>query len=144
MTGETFESVHKVRTFECDFYGHVNNAIYLNYLEFARMELLESKGLHLTRLKDMGFMIVIRRIEIRFKSPALAQEQLAIRTSVKEYQRASGTFHQKIIRLPDQKLIAEADVNWVVVNPQGKPVAIPPAISEALGLERPAKSDRLW
>lgn len=139
MTGETFESFHKVRTFECDFYGHVNNAIYLNYLEFARMELLEKKGLTLTRLKEMGFMLVIRRVEIRFKAPALAQEQLAIRTLVKEYRKASGTFHQKIIKLPDQKLIAEADVNWVVVNSQGKPVAIPARISEALGLQRPAK-----
>lgn len=141
MTGETFESIHKVRTFECDFYGHVNNAIYLNYLEFARMELLEKKGLTLTRLKEMGFMLVIRRIEIWFKSPALAQEQLAIRTSVKEYRRASGTFHQRIVRLSDQKLIAEADVNWVVVNPQGKPVAIPAMILEALGLERQAKNE---
>ena len=139
MTGEIFESIHKVRTFKCDFYGHVNNAIYLNYLEFARMELLESRGLHLTRLKEMGLMLVIRRVEIWFKSPALAQEQLAIRTSVKEYRRASGTFHQKIVRLPDEKLIAEADVNWVVVNLQGKPVAIPPVISEALGLEHSHK-----
>jgi YbgC/YbaW family acyl-CoA thioester hydrolase len=84
MHNEIFESLHKVRTFECDFYGHVNNAIYLNYLEFARMEVLEKKGLTLTSLKKNGFMIVIRKVEIRFKFPAMAGDQLVIRTTLKE------------------------------------------------------------
>ena len=34
----------KVRSYECDSYGHVNNAVYLNYLEFARMSALEENG----------------------------------------------------------------------------------------------------
>jgi acyl-CoA thioester hydrolase len=123
MHNEIFESLHKVRTFECDFYGHVNNAIYLNYLEFARME-----------VKKNGFMIVIRKVEIRFKFPAMAGDQLVIRTTLKECLRTNGTFHQKILRAPDEKSIAEADVNWVVVNLAGKPVRIPLAITGAFGL----------
>lgn len=134
MFNEIFESFHKVRTFECDFYGHVNNAIYLNYLEFARMEVLEKKGLTLTDLKKNGFMIVIRKVEIHFKFPAMAGDQLVICTTLKECLRTNGTFHQKILRNPDEKSIAEADVNWVVVNLAGKPVRIPPAITGAFGL----------
>ena len=34
----------KVRSYECDTYGHVNNAVYLNYLEFALMSALEENG----------------------------------------------------------------------------------------------------
>ena len=94
MFKEIFESFHKVRTFECDYYGHVNNAVYLNYLEFARMEVLEKKGLTLIDLKKNGFMIVIRKVEIRFKFPAMAGDQLVIRTTLKECLRTNGTFHQ--------------------------------------------------
>lgn len=139
MTKEIFESFHKVRSFECDLYGHVNNAVYLNYLEFARMEVLESKGLTLTGLKDMGFMIVIRNINIWYKVPAVPNDRLVIRTKMKDYRKTSGTFHQEILRSEDDKLLAEADVNWVVITLEGKPVAIPPMISEALGLMSPAR-----
>jgi YbgC/YbaW family acyl-CoA thioester hydrolase len=91
----------------------------------------EKKGLSLTGLKEMGFMIIIRKVEIHYKFPAMAGNELIIRTTLKEYRKTNGTFHQKIFRRPDEKLIAEADVNWVVVNLEGKPVRIPAIISEA-------------
>lgn len=134
MTAEVFESFHKVRPFECDYYGHVNNAIYLNYLEFARMEVLEKKGFTLTELKHRGLLLVIRRIEITYKWPALAHDQLVIRTVLKEYRRVGATFHQEILRRADEKLLAEADVAWVVVNPAGRPVAVPETMRRALGM----------
>ena len=144
MPPEIFESTHKVRPYECDFYGHVNNAIYLNYLEFARMETLEQKQLSLPDLKTMGFMILIRQIDIRYKSPALAGDQIAIRTRLKEYRQASGTFFQEIVRVADQRLLIEADVTWVVVNLAGRPLPIPDPIRRAFGLplrHQPARGD---
>ena len=39
--GKTFKTELQVRSYELDFYGHVNNAIYLNYLEYARGNYLE-------------------------------------------------------------------------------------------------------
>ena len=140
MTEEVFESFHKVRSFECDSYGHVNNAVYLNYLEFARMEVLETNGLTLSILKEMGFMIVIRNINIWYKLPAFGNDRLKILTKLKDYRKTGGTFYQQILRLEDNKLLAEADVNWVVVTAEGKPAAIPPVISEAFGLAIPLKN----
>ena len=32
-----------VRTYECDSYGHVNNAVYVNYLEYGRMQFLNTE-----------------------------------------------------------------------------------------------------
>lgn len=141
MAAEVFESFHKVRPFECDYYGHVNNAIYLNYLEFARMEVLEKKGFTLTGLKNSGLLLVIQRIDISYKWPALAHDQLAIRTVLKEYRRVGATFRQQILRLPDEKLLAEADVTWVVVNSAGRPVAVPPEMRRALGMEGEGKRE---
>ncbi len=43
-----------VRSYECDSYGHVNNAVYLNYLEVARHELLAALGMDYAALRAAG------------------------------------------------------------------------------------------
>lgn len=134
MSQEIFESRHKVRSYECDSYGHVNNATYLNFLEFARMEALEQKSLTLSKLKQLGFMVLIRRVEIDYKFPASMGDHLIIRTYVSEHRRTSGTFTQEITRENDKKLIITANVTWVFTNLQGRPMAIPPVIKEAFGI----------
>ncbi len=132
MINDIFESTHKVRPFECDFYGHVNNAIYLNYLEFARMETLEAKGLSLAKLKDEGFMIVIHRINILYKFPATVNDVITIRTSLKSHRNTTCTFFHQIVRNSDGKLLVEADVTWAAINLGGRPVRIPQMLREAL------------
>jgi len=136
MENKVFKSTHKVRPFECDFYGHVNNAIYLNYLEFARMETLEAKGLSLAKIKDAGFILVIRQINILYKFPATVNDIITIRTSMKSYRNTTCTFYQQIVRNSDEKILVEADVSWAVINSEGRPVRIPKMLRDALGFER--------
>ena len=47
-----FKTEFKVRTYECDLYGHVNNAVYLNYFEAARVEFLETIDDSINKLSD--------------------------------------------------------------------------------------------
>ena len=124
-------SNHKVRAFECDFYGHVNNATYLNYLEFARMETLESRGIFLPTLKEQGVVIVVREITIRYLIPAVFGDILEIRTGIESCKKTNGTFWQKICRKTDDAVLATAMVNWVVINLDGRPVRIPKFILDA-------------
>jgi len=135
MVQEIFISRHKVRTYECDSYGHVNNAVYLNYLEYARMEALEQKGITLDKLKELGFMVFIRRIEIDYKYPAGMDDVLIIKTYIYNHRKGSGIFAQDIIRETGEKLIASAKVTWVFTNLQGRPIPIPPIIKNAFGIE---------
>jgi acyl-CoA thioester hydrolase len=135
MAAKTFKSFHKVRSFECDSYGHVNNAVYLNYLEFARMEVLEAKDLTLDKLKDRGYFIVVRRIEIDYNYPVIAGDLLVIQTKLHSYRATSGTFIQEIIREKDKKNIASAKVTWVTINKNGRPVRIPSQIKNAFGMD---------
>lgn len=134
MPREIFESRHKVRSYECDSYGHVNNATYLNFLEFARMEALEQKSLTLDKLKQAGFLVLIRRVEIDYKFPAGMGDVLIIKTYVSEHRRTSGTFTQEILGEHLNKLIVTANVTWVFTNLQGRPIPIPPVVKEAFGI----------
>lgn len=133
MIEDIFESTHRVRAYECDYYGHVNNAIYLNYLEFARMETLEAKGLSLTTLRDEGFQLVILQIDIKYIYPAVTGDLIRICTGMKSYKNTTCTFHQEIFRSSDDKKLADADVTWAVINLQGRPVRIPQVLRDALG-----------
>lgn len=128
---KVFTVKFNVRSYECDSYGHVNNAVYLNYLEFARMSALLEKGFTLEKMKTSGFLVVIRRIEIDYASPLYAGQEVLIKTFTSESKNSSGTFTQQIYAANNEKLAAEAKVTWVFTNLAGRPIAIPKEIREA-------------
>jgi acyl-CoA thioester hydrolase len=113
-----------VRTYECDSYGHVNNANYLNYLEFARYEHLKDIGFDYPKAVNAGFGVFIVRIEIDYKRPAKTDDRLTIKTWPIKRRAVSGTLAQQIYREND--LLIEANVTWAFVDiKEGMPVRIP-------------------
>jgi acyl-CoA thioester hydrolase len=120
-----FETTLKARTYECDIYGHVNNATFLNYCEYARVEFLNALGYDLKMLMRKGFLLPIVKIEIEFKKPVYAGENLRISISWISRGRSSSVFEQRIIKSDSDTLAARANVTWVVTDLQGKPVSIP-------------------
>ena len=112
-----------VRPYECDSYGHVNHAVYVNYLEHARMQFLHAAGYDYKGLIAAGFFTVISHLDIAYRSPAYADDALEIETESRETRRVSGVFHQVIRRGPD--VVAEADVHWCVVDGAGRPARPP-------------------
>lgn len=121
----TTECSLQVRTYECDSYGHVNNANYLNYLEFARYEYLKDVGFDYVKAVDEGYGVYIARIEINYKKPAITDDALTIKTWPLKKGAASGTMAQVISRGDD--ILIEAKVTWAFVNAKtGMPVKIPP------------------
>ncbi|OEU81278.1 MAG: hypothetical protein BA865_12140 [Desulfobacterales bacterium S5133MH4] len=135
QNSELFEACLKVRTYECDSYGHANNAVYLNYLEYARMEALNRKGLSLKKMKQMGFLIVVRRIEIDYKAPAGEGDDLLIRTYLKDHNKMKGVFSQEIVKRPNHTLVAKADVTWVFVDLEGRLQPIPLFFQDAFAFK---------
>ncbi|MEJ2637900.1 MAG: thioesterase family protein [Calditrichia bacterium] len=131
---EVFTAKLKVRTYECDYYGHVNNATYLNYLEYARMEALYDKGFTLQAMKQKGYGVVVRRIDIEYKHPLYMGDEVTIRTFASESRNSSGTFIQRLFKDKEERLVAEARVTWVFTDLKGKPTAIPEEIKEAFAI----------
>ncbi len=120
-----FETELTARTYECDLYGHVNNAAFLNYFEAARVEFLEYLDLTLSSLMNSGFLLPIVRIQIDYKKPVYAGEKLKVSVEWKKSGKSSTTFIQKVIKKDSDKLAAIAEVTWVVTDLNGKPIAMP-------------------
>ncbi|MDR2964406.1 MAG: acyl-CoA thioesterase [Treponema sp.] len=118
------ECTLRVRTYECDGYGHVNNANYLNYLEFARYEFLRDIGFDYLKAVEKGYGMYIARIEIDYKMPAFTDDNLVIKSNPIKKGAVSGTIAQQIWRNDD--LLIEAKVTWAFVDSKGAPAKIPP------------------
>jgi len=123
-----FETSLKARTYECDIYEHVNHAIFLNYCEYARVEFLNALGYDLKMLIDKGFYLPIVKIEIDYKLPVFAGEELLVSVMWINRGNSSATFEQDIIKSLSKRLAAKAFITWVATDLKGRPVPIPEAL----------------
>lgn len=116
-----FELELKVRDYECDMDHVVNNAVYLNYLEHARHELLETKSLRFGELSKRGISLVVTRIEIDYKGSLRSGDSFVVRTGLRRSGRIRFLFTQTIHRLPDNRLMLSAVVTGTALNARGRP-----------------------
>lgn len=98
-----FELEFKVRDYECDLQGVVNNSVYQNYLEHTRHEFLLSIGLDFADLYARGIMAVVARVELAYKTPLRSGDRFICRLRT-EQQGIKYLFYQDIYRMPDEKL----------------------------------------
>ncbi|MFP4364205.1 MAG: acyl-CoA thioesterase [Spirochaetia bacterium] len=117
-----------VRPYECDMNNHVNNAIYLNYLEYARMEYLEAIGFDYHEFNKLGYAFFVAKAELVYKRPAVMGDRLTITSWPEKTKKASGVFGQ-IIRQQDGEEVLEARITWACVNSEGKPSRMPEGFS---------------
>lgn len=113
----------EVRHYECDEYGHVNNAVYMNYLEFAREQFLKAAGFDYKGYIKAGYGLLVVKVTINYREPALPEDMLVIETEPLKRRRSSGIFFQTIKR--DETIICDAEVTWASVDSDGKLCAIP-------------------
>ncbi|MGL4986850.1 MAG: acyl-CoA thioesterase [Treponemataceae bacterium] len=115
-----------VRSYECDAYAHVNNAVYLNYLEYGRMEFLHAIGFDYHGVVKQGLYLYVTHIDIFYKASAILDDKLFIETFPSKHKAVSGEFTQKITK-EDGSVCVEAKVTWACVSKDtGRPCKIPP------------------
>lgn len=128
-----FNVEFKVRDYECDVQGVVNNANYQHYLEHARHEFLLSKGISFMQLHEEGLDLVVTKVEINYKYPLKSRDHFIVRTVIQREGNVRLLFLQDIFRLPDEKPVVHARVTGVATK-NGKPVPPGHLVTE-LGLE---------
>lgn len=107
-----YELKMKVRDYECDLEGIVNNANYQHYMEHTRHEFLLEAGLSFAEMHNRGIDAVVARITIRYKTPLRSRDEFLSCLNVKQ-EGLRYVFYQDIYRLPDMKLAARGTVDTV-------------------------------
>lgn len=104
----------KVRDYECDGQGIVNNANYQHYTEHTRHEFIESRGVKFADLHEQGIDPVVARISLTYKTPLRGGDEFICRLNVKK-EGIRYVFYQDIYRASDEKLCVKAVVECVCV-----------------------------
>lgn len=121
MEGYAYSLEMQVRDYECDMQGHVNNSVYLNYLEHCRHQFLHRFGLDFARFVAEGFSMVVVRAELDYKHSLKSLDRFVIAVNLEQVSRLRYCFNQDIYRLPDNKLMLKARVIGTAVNEKGRP-----------------------
>lgn len=115
----------EVRFRDCDMMGHVNNAVYLTYLETARFAYWKAAGLD--RIEG-EISYIMARVEIDYRAPAEFGEVLDVALGVTGIGRSSFAIGYEI-RGQGGRLVAEAKSVQVTYDYRaGKSVPVPDAI----------------
>ena len=128
MSGSEFVHRERVRFRDLDAKGHVNNAVFLTYIESARVAFLQHLGAAAT-LEDMSF--IVARIEIDFRAPVAFGEEVAV--SVRASRFGEKSFDLDYELRVDGRVVAQAKSVLVGYDyGSGETVAIPEEWREKL------------
>ena len=111
----------KVRDYECDMQGVVNNGVYQNYLEHARHEFLQARGINFAEVTAAGINLVVIRAELEYRDSLCSNNRFVVRSLVRRISRVRFEFQQDIFRLPDEKLMLAARITGTSLNENGRP-----------------------
>lgn len=132
MANHVFTHRLDVRFRDCDAMGHVNNAVYLTYMEQARFKHWRALWNYAEdRFPDPG--VILARAECDYKSPARLGEAIEVRLSVAAIGRTSFQYEYEILSGEDGRLIANAKTVQVVYDyAKNTPVPVPERWRELL------------
>ena len=125
-----FEFFFKVRGYELDSFGHVNNAVYLNYLEEARWDCLEKTGCMELFRENQSFLAVID-VHIRYIRELTLFQSGVVKTRV-SLESPYLVFEQQIVQLESGKKSAKARVKLLHIDHQRIPMDIPEVMLKKL------------
>ena len=103
--------------------GHVNNVVYIQWMQDVAIRHYEARGT--AAMQAAASSWVVRSHQIEYLSPAFAGDEIEIITWVVNLRRVRSVRRYKFVRLSDGKLLAKGETDWVFVNSSGRPRAIP-------------------
>lgn len=129
-TEKHHEIILRVRGYELDSYGHVNNAVYLQYLEQARWEFMNDNGL-LSFITEKSLLLVVIETNIKYIREANIFDELIISTKC-HAEAPFLIFHQRMINKATGLSVSRAKIKTLFVNKERVPQDIPSFIHDVI------------
>jgi acyl-CoA thioester hydrolase len=122
----------EARSYELDPYGHLNNAVHVNWLEHGRLSYLRDRGHTYTSVDEaFGVRVVVVRQDLQYKAQVRLGDRLRVRSRIVGFGTSSFTFSQEIA-FEDGRVAAAGEVTMVCVTPDGAAAPIPEALRRLL------------
>lgn len=125
---EVFQLTIPVLPIHIDVMNHVNNVVYLQWVQDAAAAHWNAKAPEALRQQ---FNWVVLRHEIDYKSPAFLHDEVVAATWVLDYEGVRSTRIVQLKRKSDERLLAEAKTNWCLLNAStNRPTRVPEEIKQ--------------
>jgi acyl-CoA thioester hydrolase len=130
--GSVFHFDIEVTEKDVDRNGHVNNVVYIQWMQDAAVAHARASGCTKESIA-VGASWVVRTHHIEYLSPAFEGDKITLFTWPSNFQRVRSLRKYKFVRDKDQAVIASAETEWVFVNAKtGRPQSIPDEVKNTL------------
>lgn len=130
-----------VKAEDLDEHGHVNNAVYVRWMDRAALAHSESVGYGWEQFRRLGASFVVRRHEVDYLQPAFAEQRIIVATWPCRMERFTARRRHQMVRLDDGQTLARAATTWIYLDLQtGRPQRIPPDMLAAFA----PRQDDTW
>ena len=120
---KTHDTILRTRYGETDQMGIVYHPNYYIYFEMGRTEFLrEAAGMSYKEMEEVGVMLPLIETQCKYRIPAKYDDELLVKTSVKEMTVARIAFSYQLFRTIDGALLAEGETVHAFTNKSGKPI----------------------
>ena len=121
-----YQGVFRVRHYECDIYGYLNNVNYLRYMQEVALDASADVSWTVERYQSIACQWLIRETDIEYLQPLLWNDEVRITSYVIDFRRVQSRRRYEFHRVSDGELVARADTNWVFLNMETlRPTTIP-------------------
>ncbi len=128
MTNQSASMEWRVRYAECDPMGVAHHTAYPVWFEMGRTELLRTQGGSYAELERMGALLVVVRLNVRYRSPARYDDMLRLETSLTHCGQVKIEHSYRLWR--GHELLTNAETTLACVDRQGRPQQVPEMIRD--------------
>lgn len=137
----TFTRNFRIRHYECDAFGHLNNANYVRYMQETAFDASAAAGYDSEAYNAIDRYWLIRETDVEYIKPAQYGDTLEVKTWVMDFQRARSRRAYEFRSHLNNQLIANASTDWVFLESgTNRPAKIPSEIKGAFFPEGPPGS----
>jgi len=137
-----FEWPLRVYIEDTDAGGIVYYANYLKFFERARSEWLRNIGFDQQVLMRDAIRFVVREVNVKYRQPALLDDEIIATVEVAALGKASMTLNQRIVRWSDnqsqlsssEQMLAEGSVSIACIDENGRPRVIPKDVAQQISM----------
>lgn len=113
----------KVRGYHADFYGHVNNARFLEFFEEARWASFEN-AIDLQKFARQGYVFLVVNINVNYRRAVPVGETVMVGAAIEKIGNKSIALRQEIVFKETKEIAADAIVTFVISDASGRAVVM--------------------